>query len=404
MVAERWQKTLDAQGEAIALRQPGRTWTFAELDRAARTRPAETCPVLGHFHLARGDAVSLTTALLAGFLDGHPVQVVEADRERRRPATQPPPGTALIKQTVGSSGRRRCQFFSLPQVLADTDRLHAALGLAELDGAVAAISAAHSYGLSTTLLQLLAHGLPVHWLPSPFPAGVSDALALPGQRLLLPGVPALWKAWLDAGIDFGSVGRAVSAGAPLRLDLEQRLHARTGLKLHNLYGTSETGAVCVDFSDRPRRDASDLGSLLPGVRAQPGPDGRLCIASDAVGLGYDAPEPGEVFGNGQHLTWDRITMENDHLRFHGCLGTGIQVAGRKLSPHEVAAHLRAASGLPGIEVRGEPSRDPERGQDIVAVVDLPPEQLTREFKTRACASLAPWETPRRWVSSQTSRH
>jgi long-chain acyl-CoA synthetase len=398
MVAERWQKILDAQGDAIALRQPGRTWTFAELDRAARARPAETCPVLGRFHLARGDAASLATALLAGFLDSHPVQVVEADRERRLPAAPPPPGTALIKQTVGSSGRRRCQFFSLPQVLADTDRLHAALGLAELDGVVAAISVAHSYGLSTTLLQLLAHGLPVHWLPSPFPAGLSEALALPGRRLL-PGVPALWKAWLDAGIDFHSIGRAVSAGAPLRLDLEQRLHACAGLKLHNLYGTSETGAVSGDLTDQPRTDASDLGSLLPGVSAQPGPDGRLCVASDAVGLGYDAPEPGEVFGDGQHLAWDRIAMENDRLRFRGCLGTGIQVAGRKLSPHEVAARLRAAAGRPGIEVRGEPSRDPERGQDIVAVVDLPPDQLTREFKTRACASLAPWETPRRWVSS-----
>lgn len=398
MFADRWQKILDAQGDSPALRQPGRTWTFAELDRAARARPVETCPVLGRCHLARGDAASLATALLAGFLHDLPVQVVEADRERRLPACPPPPGTALIKQTVGSSGRRRCQFFNLDQVLADTDRLHAALGLAELDGAVAAVSVAHSYGLSTTLLQLLAHGLPVHWLPSPFPAGLSEALAWPG-RLLLPGVPALWKAWLDAGIDFRSVGRAVSAGAPLRLELEQRLHARAGLKLHNLYGTSETGAISVDLADAPRTDEPNLGTLLPGVTVATGPDGRLCIASDAVGLGYDAPEPGEIFGDGHHLTWDRIEIAGDHLRFRGCLGAAIQVAGRKLSPFEVATRLRAATGLASIEVRGEPSRDPERGQEVVAVAGLPPDQLTREFKTRACASLAPWETPRRWVSA-----
>ena len=129
-----------------------------------------------------------------------------------------------------------------------------------------------------------------------------------------------------------------------------------------------------------------------------GPDGRLVVASDAVGLGYDAPEPGEVFGDGHHLTWDRIEIAGDHLRFRGCLGAGIQVAGRKLSPFEVAARLRIATGLAGIEVRGEPSRDPERGQEVVAVIDLPADHLTREFKTCACAGLSPWETPRRWVS------
>lgn len=398
MFADRWQKILDAQGDSPALRQPGRTWTFAELDRAARRRPAESCPMLGRCHLARGDAGQLTTALLAGFLHNLPVQVVEADRERRLPACPPPPGTALIKQTVGSSGRRRCQFFTLDQVLADTDRLHTALGLAELDGAIAAVSVAHSYGLSITLLQLLGHGLPVHWLPSPFPAGLSEALAAPGQRLL-PGVPALWKAWLDAGLDFHAVGRAVCAGASLRPELGQRLQACAGQKLHNLYGTSETGAISVDLTDTPRSDETDLGTLLPGVTVATSPDGRLLVASNAVGLGYDAPEPGEVFGNGQHLTWDQIEIAGDRLRFRGCLGAGIQVAGRKLSPFEVATRLRAATGLAGIKVRGEPSRDPERGQEVVAVVDLPADQLTREFKTRACAGLAPWETPRRWVSS-----
>ncbi len=397
MFADRWQKILDAQGDSPALRQTGRTWTFAELDRAARVRPADICPVLDRCHLARGDAAQLTIALLAGFLHDLPVQVVEADRERRLPACPPPPGTALIKQTVGSSGRRRCQFFTLDQVLADTDRLHTALGLADLDGAVAAVSVARSYGLSTTLLQLLGHGLSVHWLPSPFPAGLSEALTAPG-RLFLPGVPALWKAWLDAGINFHAVGRAVCAGAPLRPELGQRLQTCAGLKLHNLYGTSETGAISADLTDTPRSDEPDLGTLLPGVTVATGPDGRLLVASDAVGLGYDAPEPGEVFGDGHHLTWDRIEIVNDRLYFGGCLGAGIQVAGRKLSPFEVANRLRAATGLDGIEVRGEPSRDPERGQEVVAVVDLPADQLTRDFKTRACTGLALWETPRRWVS------
>lgn len=400
MFAEVWQKILDGRSGDAAIRYPGGVWTFAQLDRAARSREPDTCPVLGPFHLARGDAPALASALLAGLIQGLPVQLVEADRQRRVPACPPPSGTALVKQTVGSSGLRRCQFFGLAQLQADTDRLHTALRLAELDGVLAPLSLVHSFGLTTALLPLLLHGLPLHWLPSPFPGSLSEALASAGRgRLLLPGAPALWKAWLDAGIDFRSVGRAVSAGAPLRLELEQRLRTAAGLKLHNLYGTSETGAVSCDLDDAPRTDPDDLGTLLPGVSAAPGPDGRLRVASDAVGLGYDAPKSGEVFGDGQHLTWDRIESVAGRLLFRACLGAGIQVAGRKLSPGEVADRLRAASGVAAIEVRGEPSRDPERGQEVVAVIDLPPDQLTREFKARACAGLAPWETPRRWVSS-----
>jgi hypothetical protein len=36
-------------------------------------------------------------------------------------------------------------------------------------------------------------------------------------------------------------------------------------------------------------------------------------------------------------------------------------------------------------------------QDVVCTIALPPAQLTQDFKARACAALAAWEVPRRWV-------
>ncbi|MCX6856215.1 MAG: AMP-binding protein [Verrucomicrobia bacterium] len=397
MFGERWQKILHAQGDKVALWHPDGAVSYLELEKLAYELPAQTCPQLGSFYLARGDGLEITTALLAGFLTHLPVQVVEKDRQRRVPTSPSPAGTALIKQTVGSSGVRRCQFFSFDQIAADVDRLHSALGLAACDAALAPLSVAHSFGLTTTVLQTLLNGLPTHWLPTPFPTGMKEALA-EKERAFLPGVPAMWKAWLIAGLDLSRVHLAVSAGSTLTHDLESRVRDSFGLKLHNLYGTSECGAISYDSDALPRCTASDLGTLLPGVSSHLGPDGRLLVQSDAVGLGYDETLTGELFAPPDHLTSDVIEIQGDRLHFQRCLGQGINVASRKLSPIEIAAKISASLGGLTAIVSGAPSRDPERVQDIICHVPIPAEALTPEFKAKICATLAPWEVPRRWTT------
>ena len=55
------------------------------------------------------------------------------------------------------------------------------------------------------------------------------------------------------------------------------------------------------------------------------------------------------------------------------------------------------TGVSKIYVRGQTSRDPERCQEVVAHVGLPQAEISVEFRQKACADLAPWEIPRRWV-------
>lgn len=394
MFADRWKQILNTRGDETALWHPGGVLSFRALEAAARALPLQSCPRLGRFYLAQGDGPEITMALLAGFLTGKPVQIVEKDRSRRGPACCVPRQTALVKQTVGSSGVRRCQFFTFAQVAADVDRLHAALRLADCAVALAPLSVAHSFGLTTTVLQTLLHGLPTHWLPTPFPATMIEALAM-HEQVFLPGVPAMWKAWLIAGLDLSRVRLAVSAGSPLTLELEAKVRAQFGLKLHNLYGTSETGAISYDASETPRTRADDLGALLPGVSASL-ENGRLLVESDAVGLGYDSVQPGELFSLGRHRTWDHISLAGSSLSFLHCAGPGINVASRKLSPAAIAEKIRTATGVRHVRVHGHTSRDPERVQDVVACIGITPDQLTGEFKSKACAALAPWEVPRHW--------
>lgn len=394
MFADRWNQILGTRGDDVALWHPEGAVTFRALDTAARALPTQECERLGSFYLAQGDGPAITVALLAGFLLGHPVQLVEADRSRRVPQCPVPTGTALVKQTVGGSGLRRCQFFTQAQIMADVDRLHTALGLAHCQVALAPLSVAHSFGLTTTILQTLLHGLPTHWLPTPFPMGMVEALGM-HERVFLPGVPAMWKAWLIGGLDLSRVHLAVAAGSPLTLELEARVRADFHLKLHNLYGTSETGAISYDASAEPRTDAADMGTVLPGVTVAED-EGRLRVSSSSVGLGYDVITEGEVFAEGRHRTWDRVAVADGRLFFQSCDGAGINVASRKLSPQAIADKIRQATGIAQVRVLGKPSRDPERVQDVVACLGMAAEKLTPEFKSKACAGLAPWEVPRHW--------
>jgi long-chain acyl-CoA synthetase len=397
MFGERWKQILSAQGDEIALWHSDGCVSYHGLEKLARELPSQTCPHLGRYYQAQGDGLEIIVALLAGFLSGCPVHVVEKDRQRRVPVSAPPPGTALVKQTVGSSGLRRCQFFSFDQMAADVDRLHSALRLQECDVALAPLSVAHSFGLTTTVLQTLLHGLPTHWLPTAFPAGIAEALSK-HQRAFLPGVPAMWKAWVLSGLNLSHVHLAVSAGSVLTLELESRVREAFDLKLHNLYGASECGAISYDATTGARFSSHDLGTLLPGVEAAVRDDGRLLVCSDAVGLGYDETLPNELFESAGHLTSDVIRITGHQLLFERCLGAGINVASRKLSPAEIAAKIRARVEVSAVRIHGSPSRDPERVQDVVCTLALPQEELTQEFKARACAALAPWEMPRRWLA------
>ncbi len=392
MFGERWERIVAERGAQAALYlADGSATTFRQLDDEARSmKPA------GDHVLVQGNAPEVLRALLAGFLHGIPVHLVEKDRQRRVPAIPPPAGTALIKQTVGGSGLRRCQFFTLDQIAADVDRLHLALDLGEHGVGVAAISCAHSFGLTMTVLQTLFNGVPTCFAPQPFAQPLMEAMKH-HARVFLPGVPALWKAWLMGEVRFGNVSLAISAGSPLTLELERLALEKHGLKIHNLYGTSECGAVSWDESDVLRSDARDLGSLLPGVQTQTDHKGRLVVTSSSVGLGYDELLPEERYGGGFFTTSDQIDPSGERLMFEQCIGGGINVAGRKLSPSEIGEKIKRAAELPRVSIRGASSRDPERCQDIVAVVEMPQAEIDSTFKTKACSLLAPWEVPRRWI-------
>lgn len=392
MLFSRWQETLGRYRERVAVIDGTDVWTFAELADQLEMAPRAKSPVL-----ARGGVAEIAVAVLRGWRDGQPVLPMEKEAPDPELPVIFPEGTAHLKLTPGIAGKPRAVFFSEEQIAADADRLADAMGLRHELPNLAAASVTHSYGFSSIVLPLLLHGVPVHAVEVPFPRVVADALAA-HEGMTVPAVPSMWKAWHRSGILKGAkIAMAISAGAPLSLELETAVHESCGLKLHNFYGTSECGGISFDGSSRPRSSAADLGTPLDGVAVTVHESGRLLVTSSSVALGCQETREGELLGGGKFLTQDYGRPENGRLVLESSGAESINVAGRKIGPAKIEAALMGTGRVARVKIFGVPSHDPERVEEITALVELKGGSLD-ELRHMLSSRLAGWELPRHWVA------
>ncbi|HEY1122039.1 MAG TPA: AMP-binding protein, partial [Haloferula sp.] len=216
MLFSRWLQTLDQSSDRIALIDGAERVTFSDLHQRLASLPEANAPVI-----ARGNAIEIVVSVLQGWRDSQPVLPLEKGAAIPDLPTSFPEGTAHLKLTPGIEGKPRAVFFSAEQIAADADRLVTAMGLRHEVPNLAAVSLTHSYGFSSIVLPLLLHGIPIHAVEVPFPKVMADAIAQ-HDGVVLPGVPSMWKAWHRSGIlRDAKIFLAVSAGAPLSLELER---------------------------------------------------------------------------------------------------------------------------------------------------------------------------------------
>ncbi|MCH7224918.1 class I adenylate-forming enzyme family protein [Haloferula sp. A504] len=395
MLLNRWKETLARSHDRPAIFDGDEVIRFRDLDEQLGELPEADGPVV-----ASGSARELVIATLRGWRDRVPVLPVERAGARLPALTDIPEGVAHLKLTPGTDGMPRTVRFTASQIAADADRIVRAMGLTPEIPNLATISLAHSYGFSSVVLPLLLHGIPLRTVEVPFPAVVAAAWA-GHEAMVVPAVPSMWRAWLRSGIlENAPIHLAVSAGAPLPLDLERSAWEAHGLKLHNFYGASECGGISWDPTPEPRTEATDLGEPLPGVKVSLDENGRFLIESDSVALGYDHSRNGVKLGGGKFLTTDVGRLENGRLHLDCHADGHINVAGRKIGPGRVEAVLLGTGLVNRIRVFGIPSQDPERVDEVAALV--PVDTDLAALRSAATAELAGWETPRQWFTDPTA--
>lgn len=396
---EQWQAVAAARPNATAVvdTSTGQRWSFQDLLLLGEATQPPSQTVL----TARGrDLLFLTEVLRAWKYN---VQLLPLDGD---PPTEFPSAdwlekhaVAHLKQTSGSTGQAKLVAFTADQLRADVKNIVATMGLRHDWPNVGVISLAHSYGFSNLVLPLLLHGIPLLLGNDPLPATLQRALA-GASEVTLPAVPAMWKAWRDTKVLTPQIKLAISAGAPLGLELETSIYVQTGLKVHNFYGSSECGGIAYDRTEVPRTQENLAGTAMDGVSLDVLESGRLEVASAAVGVGY-WPEAHEDLEEGKFLTSDLVQLTPlGEVLMEGRTTEVINVAGRKVNPVEIEAQLQRHPAVKCCLVFGHPSRDASRCEDIVALVSLQEGACLAEIKSQCCG-LASWQLPRHWQEEPT---
>lgn len=392
MLYLRWKETSRRHASRTAIFDGGRGISFREL-----AEKVEEGPEPEDLAVVRTGGAAFFAGILRGWREGKVVLPMEKGAPPAVLKSSPPAGACLVKYTPGASGVPRAIFFDDARLEADGDRLYHAMGMTPEVPNVAVISLAHSYGFSNVVLPLVLHGVPVILVEAPFPRVVEEACRA-HRAVSIPAVPSIWRAWLRAGVlkDL-PLKMAISAGAPLSLELERDIFTTAGVKVHNFYGASECGGISFDASAVPRADAGDVGTVLSGVKLDVAANGRLLVESDAVALNYDESRSDDLLEGGRYLTRDVGSVDEDgRVTLSGNTGGAINVSGRKVSPAKVEAALMAGGRLARVRVFGIRSADPERFEEIAAIHELKAGVSLEEMKLAAAGRLEPWEMPRHW--------
>ncbi|HEX7863141.1 MAG TPA: fatty acid--CoA ligase family protein [Verrucomicrobiae bacterium] len=438
---ERWLATVRTYANETALTDfttpasPIR-WTFSQLFQAAESPSTRHLPPPSSQSAICNLQSAIPSQFLLALLNSWRSGLITCPLESNQSApdlsqlAHVPPDIAHLKLTSGTSAAAKCIAFTGPQLAADAANIVSTMRLTPEAPNLACISLAHSYGFSNLILPLLLHGIPLILLPAPLPELLLRAAAQ-FKSVTLPAVPALWKTWLQSNSIPPNTRIAISAGAPLPLDLERTIYEKSNLKIHNFYGSSECGGIAYDRTETPRTAPNLAGTALDNVTLSLSDAGTLIVSSPAVGQTY-LPEPQPRLQPGRFETSDLAEIRNGSVYLQGRATDLLNIAGRKASPDAIEAILRthpavlecivfgiqnsdlpADANLPisnhsegGARLRPSeggawpyhknflPSSD--RADTVVAVVNtkerIPISTLT-EFLSQ---KLPPWQIPRRW--------
>lgn len=347
-------------------------------------------------------AAALRTCRVAGLITNpeKPIARIETsgivDWEKRQPV--------LLKLTSGTTATPRAIRFRSEQLLADAVQICETMGITEADLNFAVIPISHSYGFSNLITPLLIRGVAMVVSGDRLPRAVLDDLARTGATVF-PGMPVFFQAFgeMPNPPQLPKLRLCISAGAPLPSAVARRFREKFGLPIHSFYGASECGGICY-AREAPDEREGFVGTPMEGVKLEPvgGTAGtsaagdkatQVRVRSAAVGNGYfPQPEP-EKLGAGCFVPDDLLMLEKNGVRLVGRISDVINVAGKKVNPAEVEAHLLNHEKVRQAVVFGRSS--PLRNEEVVAcvVADKPADEA--ELLKFCRARLSGWQVPKR---------
>jgi malonyl-CoA/methylmalonyl-CoA synthetase len=292
---------------------------------------------------------------------------------------------AAILYTSGTTGRSKGAMLTHRNLASNAETLRKAWRFTAADRLLHALPIFHTHGLFVTTNVTLLAGGSMLFLPG---FDLEAILRLLPEATAMMGVPTYYSRLLSRP-DFtrdlvGHMRLFVSGSAPLSAETHREFEARTGHKILERYGMTETNMITSNPYDGPRVPGS-VGPPLPGVKvriAEPetgawlrqGEVGVIEVSGPNVFKGYwRMPEKTaeEFRPDGFFVTGDMGAIdEAGYVRIVGRAKDLVISGGLNVYPAEVEAAIEALPGIVECAVIGVPH--PDFGEGVVAVVTARP--------------------------------
>lgn len=387
-----------------------------------------------HVILNSGTRLVLTTEAFAPKFEGKPIPVLVANQsgEAKFPSledamTQGDPHFAgvpygdentlrLLMYTSGTTGRPKGVMLSEQNLISNMDGIKPVLQISSEDKLLLALPLFHAYGQMIGLYALDSLA-PLYLVPSFAPKKIIQTV-IEHQVSILPLVPTMFSVLLSSIHRIGAeklshLKACVSGGASLPEKLLHQIENTLDLVVLEGYGLTETAPVlAVNSRERgaiPKSVGKPLGNidikLLDdqgnNFRWTPGqatPEGEILVKGPNVMLGYYhlPEETAQAFDAEGYLH----TGDLGHFDAEGNLYISggrkkdlIIKAGENIAPVRIEDVLYQHPAVLHAAVIGVP--DEKLGEDIVACVELKPEQTVteNELKKFCLEQLTPLMVP-----------
>jgi long-chain acyl-CoA synthetase len=316
--------------------------------------------------------------------------LIKNDGSYKAPKIRADKDIALLQYTGGTTGTPKGAMCTHQNLTANARQINDIDPfIDEVDRVMGVLPFFHVFANSAVLNRTVERGGEIVMLPR-FDAQQTLAAITRAKITAMPGVPTMYQALLDHPdtdkTDFSSLKVCVSGGAPLSMELKNRFEAKTGAKLVEGYGLTESCGVVSANPYMALNKPGTIGQPVPGTivklvdkgdpskPAPAGEPGELIFSGPQVMQGYwNLPEEDKQVFVGDFLrTGDVATIDEDgYIKIVDRLKDMIAVGGFKVFPSQVEEVLYKHEAVKEALVIGVP--DDYRGESPKAYVALYPD-------------------------------
>jgi len=333
----------------------------------------------------------------------------EGKPERFETVARAPDDLAAIVYTSGTTGRSKGAMLTHRNLASNALTLVDAWGFTRGDVLLHALPIYHVHGLFVAIHCALLSGSRMLWLPK-FDA--REVASLLPKASVMMGVPTFYTRLLaepsfDARAS-GPVRLFVSGSAPLLPETFREFEERTGKRILERYGMTETGMITSNPLDGERLGGT-VGPPLPGVSVRiVGEDGAPCTAGAIGTIQVKGPNVLKGYWNLPEKTREEFTADGwfrtgdlgewtpeGYVKIVGRAKDLIISGGLNVYPKEIEERIDAIDGVVESAVVGVPH--PDFGEAVIAIVVAKPGHALDEAAIIAAlkADIAGFKVPKR---------